>query len=182
MLGMNKVNNENKRTNMDLTAVSKNILPLARKLLGKKGMMEFEILANWEKIAGADLAAYSIPEKVDFKNNERINGVLHLTVPSGAFALELKHRERHIIDKVNTFFGYAAVSAIKIMQNNEMQFYEKPVKTQKRKKRVVVSQEEENYINEAGALIKDDKLKEILIKLGYSVFSENNISDNSKDK
>lgn len=171
---MKNNNDENKRTNLDLMRVSKNIIPLAKKLLGKKGMMEFEILINWEKIVGPELACFSIPEKVEFKNNQRNNGILHLTVPSGAFALELQHREHFIVEKVNTFFGYGAVSGIRIMQNNEMQFYEKPQKPQKRTKPVLVSADEANYIKEMSETVKNTELKEILIKLGYSVFSDKN--------
>lgn len=85
--------NERNRSNYDLTAVSKNVLPLVKKLLGKKGIMAFEILTNWATIVGPELAAYSFPEKVEFKNNQHTNGTLLLSVPAGAFALELKHRE-----------------------------------------------------------------------------------------
>ena len=165
--------NERNRSNYDLTAVSKNVLPLVKKLLGKKGIMAFEILTNWATIVGPELAAYSFPEKVEFKNNQRTNGTLLLSVPAGAFALELKHREKYILDKVNTFFGYAAVSGLKILQNNDMQLFEVKEKKVKKLKPLLVTQEEENYIKEAAEDVKDDKLKEILIKLGYSVFNEN---------
>lgn len=162
-----------KRTNYDLTAIARNIRPLVKKILGPSGLMQVEMLSNWSEIVGEDLAAYSFPEKIDFKHNQKNNGTLHLIVPSGAFALELQHKEPQILSKINTFFGYGAVSSIKIIQNNEMQFEKKKKQLQKTQKPIVVSDEDKKYIDESGAKIKDAKLKEILIKLGYSVFNEN---------
>lgn len=170
---MKEEQQENDRTNFDLTAVSRNILPLAKKLLGRKGMVGFEILVNWEKIVGPELASYCFPEKIDFKNNQRSNGTLVLSVPAGAFALELKHREKFVLDKVNTFFGYAAVSSLRIVQTSEMQPFEKSEKKNYMAKPPVVSPEDADYIRESAEDIKNQDLKEILIKLGYSVFGEN---------
>ena len=50
-----------KRTNYEPMAVAKNIRPLVRKILGKNGIMQVEVLSRWEEIAGPDLAAYSFP-------------------------------------------------------------------------------------------------------------------------
>ena len=86
------------RKTRDLTALSKTILPITKNIFGKKGFMEIEILTNWDKIVGEELADYSFPQKIDFKRGEKNNGVLHLQVPSGAFALEIQHRERYILD------------------------------------------------------------------------------------
>ncbi len=170
---MEKEQQENKRTNFDLTAVSQNILPLVKKFLGRKGMAGFEILVNWEKIVGPELASYCYPEKIEFKNNQRSNGTLLLSVPAGAFALELKHREKYVLEKINAFFGYAAVSSLRIVQTSEMQPVEKPVKKNYVPKPPVVTREEADYIRESAEDVKNKELKEILIKLGYSVFSEN---------
>ena len=167
-------NNENSRTNQDLTAISKNIMPLAQKILGRKGTLSFEILLHWEEIVGEELAMYSFPDKVEFRNNQRNNGVLHLSVPAGAFALEIKHREKFILEKVNAFFGYAAVSSLKILQNTDMGLYEKTEKKKSFVPQVVVSPQEKEMIKDMVCEVKNEKLKEILTKLGYNVFNLNN--------
>ena len=43
---------------------------------------------------------------------------------------------------------------------------------------LLVSDDEKNYIQEIANEVQNERLKEILIKLGYSVFNENNKSDN----
>jgi hypothetical protein len=92
---MNKENNDNqpRRGAGDLQSVTKSIMPLARSILGKKGFVEVDILTDWSGIVGEELAAYTLPQKIDFKPNQKNNGILHLMVPSGAFALEIQHRD-----------------------------------------------------------------------------------------
>ena len=170
-----KQTTEDKRTNYEPLAVAKNIRPLIQQLLGKKGIMQLEILSHWSDIVGADLAAYSFPEKIEFRQNTKSGGVAHLIVPSGAFALELQHREQQIVAKINTYFGYNAISGIRIRQDGEFDFELCSPKSKKEKNApLLVSEEEKKYIEEMSSDVKDDKLKEILIKLGYSVFNQKN--------
>lgn len=166
---------EDKRTNYELLAVAKNIRPLIRELLGKKGIMQLEILSHWQDIVGADLAAYSFPEKIEFRQNAKSGGIAHLIVPSGAFALELQHREKQIISKINTYFGYNAVCGIRIRQDGEFNFISQGKKSEKDKNPpLLVNDDDKKYITEISSEVKDEKLKEILIKLGYSVFNQKN--------
>lgn len=163
-----------KRTNRDLMALAKNIRPLMKKILGPKGLVQVELLSRWSEIVGEDLAEYSFPDKIEFAGSQKSNGTIQLLVPNGAFALELQHREPQILARINAYFGYAAVSKLRILQNSQAQFAQKVKQSKKTVKPLVVSPEEESYIKEMGAEIKNPQLKEILIKLGYSVFSDNN--------
>lgn len=166
---------EDKRTTKDLQSLAKMVLPLAKKMLGKKGFIEVDIITNWPKIVGNDLAQYSFPQSISFRRDEKNNGILHLMVPSGAFALEIKHRETRIISQINTYFGYNAVCSLKIIQNNEFSLDdEKPKKNNSSQKRLV-TKNEENYIETQVNDVKNPKLKEILIKLGQSIYSNNNV-------
>ena len=116
---MNNESNDNsrRRSSGEFQSLAKSILPLARNVLGKKGFVETDILTNWNAIIGEELAAYTFPQKIDFKRGEKTGGTLHLAVPSGAFALEVQHREKFILQKINTYFGYNAVSNLRIAQN-----------------------------------------------------------------
>lgn len=170
-----------KRTNYEPMAVAKNIRPLVRKILGKNGIMQVEVLSRWEEIAGPDLAAYSFPEKIEFRANQRSGGIVHLLVPSGAFALELQHRERQILAKINAYFGYSAFSSLRIRQDSEIRFEEfRKIPAPKKEEPLLVSDDEKNYIQDISHDVKDAKLKEILIKLGYSVFHEINKQENQE--
>ena len=166
---------EEKRSNYEPLAVAKNIRPLIRELLGKKGIMQLEILSHWNDIVGEDLSAYAFPEKIEFRANNKNDGVVHLIVPSGAFALELQHREKQIISKINTYFGYNAVAHIRIRQDGEFDFdLCKPKTTKNKIEPLLVSDDEKKYIEEMTSDVKNDELKEILIKLGYGVFNRKN--------
>lgn len=164
---------KSERKTYDLTALSKTIAPLTKRLFGKKGFVEVDILSNWDKIVGEELADYSFPQKIDFKREQKNNGILHLQVPSGAFALEIQHRERFILEKVNAYFGYNAVSGIKIIQNNSLSLRQEDKYETDVPKKNLVTGEEENYIKGLADEIKNSKLKEILIKLGHSIFNDN---------
>lgn len=161
------------RKTYDLTALSRMIAPLTKNLFGQKGFVEIDILSNWDKIAGKELADYSFPLKIDFKRGLKNNGVLHLQVPSGAFALEIQHRERFILEKVNAYFGYNAVSSVKIIQNSALFLQQAEFEDVEVPKKNLVTSEEENYIKCLADDIKSSKLKEILIKLGHSIFNDN---------
>lgn len=163
-----------------LSSISQTILPFAKQVLGKKGFVEVDILTNWHKIVGDELADYSFPQKIDFKRDQKNNGILHLNVPSGAFALEIQHREKFIIEKINTYFGYCAVSGLKIIQNNDMSLDDMKKINQPKPKKSLVTHEEENYIKELAEDVNNSKLKEILVKLGNSVFNNNKRENKTK--
>ena len=86
-------------------------LPMLKKVLGKKGMVGADVLSMWEHIVGEEIASYTFPEKIEFKRGQRYDGVLKLKVPAGGFALEVQHREKIIVEKINLYFGYNAVSS-----------------------------------------------------------------------
>lgn len=166
-----KIQIKEEHTLEDLTSVSKTILPLAKQLLGAKGLMEIEILSSWTSIVGEDLAQYSLPQKIFFRKNERSDGTLELLVLSGAFAMEIKQRESQILDKINTYFGYKAVSKLKIVQNSCPEIFlidKKPIDNMKKN---LVSKEEQNYITEIVKDIDNSDLRQKLENLGKAVFS-----------
>ena len=143
------------RTSGGLSSLAVAALPLLRKIMHKKGMVSADIVTMWEQIVGEDMAQYTFPEKLEFSRGERNQGTLWLKVPGGAFALELRHREKFVIDKVNTFFGYNAVANLRIAQKK------------------LVSKEEEIYIKEVTGDIANAELKEKLQMLGEAVFNQN---------
>ena len=104
---------------------------------------------------------------------------MHLSVLSGAFALEIQHREKYILEKINTHFGYQAVSKIKITQDSSLAT-EKLDKSDDEKPQITVSPEEENYINDLTSDLNNTELKKILVKLGKSVFNDNKRENNKK--
>lgn len=164
---------ESKRTASGLNTLSSETMPLLRRLIGKKGMMAADILAFWEQIAGEELAAFTFPEKISFKTGERRDGTLQVAVINGAFALELQHRERFVLEKVNSFFCYKAVTKLKIRQSAGLSTAVRRQFNQPELKKTLVSSEEQNYIEQLSEGLSDNELHSSLVRLGKSVLSQN---------
>ena len=161
------INNE--RRTGDLEGIGRVMMPLAKKMLGRRAFAEADIICNWAEIAGEDTAAFSTPRKIDFKKGERTGGILHIEVAGGAFALELQLKSRQLIDKVNTFFGYEAVRQIKILQNPAA----KTSRIIHNPEKKLVTAEEENYIRNLSDGVKNPELSNALQKLGLAVAVNN---------
>ena len=98
-----------------MKSLAVSVSKLAAPLLGKRGFGEAEIILEWVAVVGEEMARDCLPVKLAFPKGERSDGTLHLRVVPAA-ALEIRHREPQILDRVNTFFGYNAVARLKLSQ------------------------------------------------------------------
>ena len=157
-----------------LTSIAQTALPLTRQILGARGFTYVELLSAWTDIVGENIAQYSLPQKLTFPKDSHADGCLTIMVPAGAFAMEIKQRESTIITQINGFFGYPAVSKIKILQNGTPENFLIRKKPIDKVKTTVVSAEEESYITELVKDIERDDLREVVAKLCYAVHTDNN--------
>ena len=123
----------NVRRQAALVPISVDFRHLAKDILGKRGFSNVDLIAHWPDVVGEQLAEAVKPDKIVYPNNQRANGTLCVRVQSGAFAMVLEHQKNIVLDKVNTFLGYTAVSNIKIQQDSQIQL--KPKKKIIEKKR-----------------------------------------------
>lgn len=79
------------------------------------GFVQSAIVSRWAEIVGERLAAASAPESIRFPHGKKAEGTLTLVV-RGAHAPMLQHVSPDIIERVNRFFGYAAVAKLHIRQ------------------------------------------------------------------
>lgn len=149
------------------------------KLFGKNGFVELDIITNWKEIAGEKLAEFSHPQSIDFKRGERNNGILNIAVDGGAFAIEIMHKKKNIIEKINTYFGYGAVSDLRVLQINIPNSVRKSMPSTGRNK-TLVRLKEQNYIDEQASDIENPQLKSTLQKLGNNIFSQEEKNENRK--
>ncbi len=92
------------------------LLPDAgRATFRKFGFVQHSVVSRWPEIVGERLARVSGPESIRFPHGKRAEGVLTLIV-GGAHATMMQHVAPEIIERVNRFFGYAAVSRVVISQ------------------------------------------------------------------
>lgn len=90
------------------------LLPdVGRAAFKKFGFVQSSIVSRWGEIVGARWAAVSAPESLRFPPAKKDGGTLTLTV-RGAHAVTIQHILPEIIERVNRFFGYAAVARVTI--------------------------------------------------------------------
>jgi len=75
------------------------------------GFMQNAVVARWAEIVGEHYARYSTPEAIVFPVGKKAGGTLKVVV-TGSFAPMLKHVEPQVVERVNAFFGYAAVARL----------------------------------------------------------------------
>lgn len=96
-------------------SVAELVPEVGRKAFRRFGFVESAVVARWAEIVGPDYARSSAPESLRFPFGKRSGGTLTLSV-SGVHALMLQHVAPHIVERVNRFFGYDAVSRLAIQQ------------------------------------------------------------------
>jgi hypothetical protein len=79
------------------------------------GFVQHSIVSRWAEIVGERYARVSCPESIKFPAGKRAGGVLTLMV-EGAHAPLIQHLTPMIVDRVNRFFGYAAINRIVFRQ------------------------------------------------------------------
>lgn len=84
-------------------------------VLKQRGAALADILSRWSEIAGPLLAAETQPERLIYAAGAGHAATLEIAV-SPAFALELQHLTPLIVEKVNGYFGYRAVSGLRLKQ------------------------------------------------------------------
>ena len=96
-------------------AVSDLMPEIGRAAFRRFGFVQSSVVSRWDEIVGARYAAVSAPESIRFPVGKKSEGTLELTV-EGAHATMIQHVLPEITERVNRFFGYAAVARIKVRQ------------------------------------------------------------------
>lgn len=97
-------------------AIGPDIARLTKPLFGARGFASADVITQWPRIVGETIAGASIPEKVQFPRAKRTGGTLYLRVRPGGAATEIQHASPLLIERVNTYFGFGAIKALKIIQ------------------------------------------------------------------
>ncbi len=79
------------------------------------GFVQSAVVSRWAEIVGERYANVSTPESVRFPQGKKSGGTLTLTVV-GAHAPLMQHLTPLIVERVNRFFGYAAIDKIAFRQ------------------------------------------------------------------
>jgi hypothetical protein len=83
------------------------------------GFVQGSIVSRWAEIVGERYAKVSSPESIRFPAGKKAGGVLTLLV-DGAHAPLIQHLTPMIVERVNRFFGYAAINRIVFRQGKPL--------------------------------------------------------------
>tara|TARA_B100001142_G_scaffold301704_1_gene327566 strand:- start:338 stop:826 length:489 start_codon:yes stop_codon:yes gene_type:complete len=135
----------------------KDTLPTGiKKIIKKKGHIFSETLNNWRYIVGDELFQICYPKS--FKNSNKFGvSTLHVMVKRG-HEVDLEYSKKQIIDKMNSFFGYAVVEKLKFISFDDSQTKFKKIDENKNH---VTNSKFTDRVSE----IKNDKIKNSLLEL-----------------
>ena len=127
-----------------------------KKIIKKKGHIFSETLNNWKYIVGDDLFQICYPKS--FKNSNKFGvSTLQIMVKRG-HEIDLEYSKKVIMDKMNSFFGYAVVEKLKFISFDDAQTKFKKLNTNENH---VTNIKYADRINS----IKNDKVKKSLLEL-----------------
>jgi hypothetical protein len=127
-----------------------------KKIIKKKGHIFSETLNNWKYIVGDDLFQICYPKS--FKNSNKFGvSTLQIMVKRG-HEIDLEYSKKIIMDKMNSFFGYAVVEKLKFISFDDVQT---------KFKKLDANESHVTNIKYADRInsIKNDKIKKSLLEL-----------------
>ena len=120
-------NSNVRATGSRVRAVGAFVPGLTRKSFEKYGFSTATLLTEWSIIAGPELAAFTLPERLKWPRNVeayeeieasekgRPGATLVLRV-DGPRAIDVQYEAPQIIERINAHFGYRAVAEIRFIQ------------------------------------------------------------------
>jgi hypothetical protein len=104
------------------TYVAKALDPAAR----ARGFATTALLSDWPAIVGRELAQFTMPDRVVWPRRReeaeapmrgrRTEGATLVLRIEGPRAIEVQHRATQILERVNLYFGYRAVTEMRFLQ------------------------------------------------------------------
>jgi hypothetical protein len=130
----------------------------------KQGFASTELVTRWTEIVGAEIAAHSEPEKIQwprpFERQMPEPGVLVLRV-EGPMAIEIQHLSNVVLERVNRFFGWRAVGGLRLRQA--------PLRRKEKVHQTAPDPEATARIAADLSEIADDDLRDALARLGAAI-------------
>jgi len=134
----------------------------------KHGFANHKIAAYWPMILGKTLAQFTVPQKIVFKPGQSRDGVLYIGVSNPGLSLEIQSCEAKIVEKISQFFGYQAVSRIRV--NIDRGAAKSDTKKAPQDVREVISNDDFKSFEQDLENIKDEELKNTLTSLMKSLY------------
>ena len=126
----------------------------------KRGFAESRVITDWPSIVGDAIAPYCVPLRIT-RPRGQAGGALYVRA-AGAWAVELHHLSPQILDRVNGFLGFQAITELKIVQG--------PIAAAAQRRRPKpLPPDARSLISDAVSDVSDDGLRDALERLGESL-------------
>ena len=107
-----------------MDSLFKHFAALTRPAFQRHGFASEQLVAQWPAIVGEGPATYAKPERIKWPRTselqkQKLGGTLVLRAPA-AFALDIHYDVPRLIERVNQFLGYGAISTIKIIKEADV--------------------------------------------------------------
>jgi hypothetical protein len=147
--------------------LDKHFRRLTKPVFQRYGFAYADVLSQWSAIVGDELGRVSVPERIRWPratgssgDGVKRGGTMVLRVAEGR-ALEFQHLAPRIIERVNGFYGYEAVTVLKILQG--------PVVPPASPKRQPAPEIKPEVLGAQAEAIHDEALRAALLRLGSAV-------------
>jgi hypothetical protein len=127
-----------------------------KKIIKKKGHIFSETLNNWKYIVGAELFQICYPKS--FKNSNKFGVSTLQIMTKRGHEIDLEYSKKEIMNKMNSFFGYAVVEKLKFISFDNAQTKFKKIDENENN---VTNNKYTDRIKD----IKNDKIKKSLLEL-----------------
>ncbi|HEX2524966.1 MAG TPA: DciA family protein [Geminicoccus sp.] len=130
----------------------------------KRGLAAATLIADWTLVVGERLSSRCQPIKLTFQPGRQSGGTLLLHAAASA-ALDLQFAERQVVERINAYYGFAAVARLKVVQAPPG----RPVPRVRRAARSTPSSEQVEKLRADTEKVGDPQLAEALLRLGCSI-------------
>ena len=122
MLLRKKPNSDTFTYRRTMDTLDKHFREITKPVFKRHGFGHGELLSRWPEIAGEELALHCEPEKIRWPRQpgevaRKSGGTLFVTAAAGR-GLDIQYQAPVMIERINRFFGYGAIAAVKITQGN----------------------------------------------------------------
>jgi hypothetical protein len=141
-----------------METLSKHFRTLTKVSFERHGFAQADLLSSWATIAGNELAGLCKPEKLKWPKAQgaarKEGGTLVLRTEPGR-AVDVHYATPQLIERINRFFGYEAVTSVQVKQSMTPRF-SKPLDTPLPPPMVIDG-------------VADEALRDALARLGQNV-------------
>ena len=98
-----------------MKTLSENLDVILRKIYLRHGPLAAELMINWSRIVGPEIACISYPYKISqqFLKETKID-ILYVKVNSASSSVKIKYQQDIILERISLYFGYKAINEIRL--------------------------------------------------------------------